>query len=102
MDFYSFSYILITIVLYSLFGLGIYRFFVTPKSIKEGLIAFFVNLIIFLIIYPTGNLFLWFIIAGLIPIPLGLLFKTFTKWSLIKYIAIIAIILLFYINLSHL
>ena len=102
MDLYSFSYFLITIVLYSLFGLGIYRFFVTPKSVKEGLTAFFVNLIAFLIIYPTGNRFLWFVIASFIPIPLGLIFKSFTKWSLIKYIVIIIIILLFYINLSQL
>jgi hypothetical protein len=97
MDLYSFSYLLITIFLYSLFGLGIYRFFVTPKSIKEGLFVFLVNLIAFLIIYPTGNLFLWFIIAGLIPIPLGLIFKSFTKWSLVKYIMIIVLILLFYL-----
>jgi|GEM_PF-1540635 len=102
MDLYSFSYFLITIVLYSLFGLGIYRFFVTPKSVKEGLTAFFVNLIVFLIIYSTGNLFLWFIIAGIMPIPLGLIFKTFTKWSLIKYIVIIIIILIFYLNFSQL
>jgi antibiotic biosynthesis monooxygenase (ABM) superfamily enzyme len=102
MDLYSFSYFLITITLYSLFGLGIYRFFVTPKSVKEGLTAFFVNLIIFLIIYPTGNLSLWFLITGILPIPLGLIFKTFTKWSLVKYIAIIIIILLFYINFSQL
>ena len=100
MDLYSSSYFLITIVLYSLFGLGIYRFFVTPKSIKEGLAVLFVNLIVFLIIYPTGNIFLWFLITGILPIPLGLIFKTFTKWSLTKYIAIIAIILLFYINFS--
>jgi antibiotic biosynthesis monooxygenase (ABM) superfamily enzyme len=97
MGFYSFSYFLITVILYSLFGLGIYRFFVTPKSIKEGLTVFFVNLIIFLIIYPTGNLFLWFIIAGIIPIPLGLIFKSFTKWSLIKYIVIIILILMLYL-----
>jgi len=102
MDLYSFSYFLITTVLYSLFGLGIYRFFVTPKSVKEGLTAFFVNLIVFLIIYPTGNLFLWFLIAGIIPIPLGLIFKTFTKWSLIKYIVIIIIILIFYLNFIQL
>ena len=102
MDIYSFSYFLITIVLYSLFGLGVYRFFVTPKSAKEGLTAFLVNLIVFLIIYPMGNLFLWFIIAGLIPIPMGLLFKTFTKWSLIKYIFVIAIIIFFYFNYNPL
>lgn len=102
MDLYSFSYFLIIIVLYSLFGFGIYRFFVTPKSVKEGLAAFFVNLIVFLIIYPTGNLFLWFIIAGIMPIPLGLISKTFTKWSLIKYIAIIIIILIFYLNFIQL
>ena len=101
MDFYSFSYLLITIFLYSLFGLGIYRFFVTPKSIKEGLTAFLVNLIAFLIIYQTGNLFLWFIIAGLIPILLGLIFKSFTKWSLIKYIIVFVIILLFYSASIH-
>jgi len=97
MDFYSFSYFLITIVLYSLFGLGVYRFFVTPKSVKEGLTAFFANMIAFLIIYPTGNLFLWFLIAGIMPILLGLIFKSFTKWSLVKYIMIIVIILLFYL-----
>ncbi len=102
MDFYSFSYLLITVVLYSLFGLGIYRFFVTPKSVKEGLFAFFTNMIAFLIVYPTGNLFLWFIIAGFIPIPLGLIFKSFTKWSLVKYIIIIIIVLLFYLNYMHL
>ncbi len=102
MGFYSFSYFLITVVLYSLFGLGIYRFFVTPKSIKEGLTVFFVSLIVFLIIYPTGNLLLWLIIMGLIPIPLGLIFKTLTKWSLIKYIFIIIIIFLFYLNFKQL
>ncbi|QFW68527.1 MAG: hypothetical protein NV1_49 [Nanoarchaeotal virus 1] len=102
MGFYSFSYFLTTVIIYSLFGLGIYRFFVTPKSIKEGLIVFFVNLIVFLLIYPTGNLFLWFIITGIIPIPLGLIFKTFTKWSLIKYIFIIIIILIFYYNYTQL
>ena len=101
MDFYSFSYFLITIVLYSLFGLGIYRFFVTPKSVKEGLTAFLVNLIAFLIIYPTGNLFLWFIIAGIIPILLGLIFKSFTKWSLIKYVFVIIFILIFYLASTH-
>ena len=98
MGFYSFSYLLITVVLYSLFGLGIYRFFVTPKSVKEGVAVFFVNLIAFLFIYPTGNLFLWFLMAGIIPIPLGLIFKSFTKWSLIKYIFVIAIIIFFYFN----
>jgi antibiotic biosynthesis monooxygenase (ABM) superfamily enzyme len=102
MGFYSYSYLLITLILYSLFGFGIYRFFVTPKSIKEGLTAFIVNLIAFLIIYPTGNLFLWFIITGLIPIPLGLLFKTFTKWSLIKYIFIIILVVVFYMIYSQL
>jgi hypothetical protein len=102
MDLYSFSYLLITIVLYSLFGLGIYRFFVTPKSIKEGIAVFFVNLITFLFIYSTGNPFLWFIMAGLIPIPLGLIFKSFTKWSLIKYIFVIAIIIFFYFNYTPL
>jgi hypothetical protein len=102
MDLFSFSYLLITVVLYSLFGLGIYKFFVTPKSIKEGLFVFFINIIAFLIIYPIGNLFLWFIVAGLIPIPLGLVFKSFTKWSLIKYIIIIIIVLLFYLNYIHL
>jgi len=90
------------IALYSLFGLGIYRFFVTPKSAKEGLFVFFINMIAFLIIYPTRNLFLWFIITGIIPIPLGLMFKSFTKWSLIKYIIITIIVLLFYLNYIHL
>jgi len=102
MGFYSFSYLLITVVLYSLFGLGIYRFFVTPKSIREGLIVLFINLITFLLIYPTGNLFLWFLMAGIMPIPLGLIFKSFTKWSLIKYIFVIAIIIFFYFNYNPL
>jgi len=96
MDLYSFSFLLITIIIYSLFGLGIYRFFVTPKSIREGLVVFFVNLVVFLMIYPTGNLFLWFIVSALIPIPLGLIFKNFTKWSLIKYIAIISLFFIAY------
>jgi len=102
MGFYSFSYLLITVVLYSLFGLGVYRFFVTPKSIKEGITVFSVNLITFLFIYPTRNLFLWFLMAGIMPIPLGLIFKSFTKWSLIKYIFVIAIIIFFYFNYNPL
>jgi hypothetical protein len=98
MGLYSFSFLLITVILYSLFGLGIYRFFITLKSFKEGITVFFANLIAFLLIYPTGNLILWFIVSAvIIPITLGLIFKSFTKWSLIKYIAIILLFLIGYL-----
>jgi len=98
MDLYDFSFLLITVVVYSLVGLGLYRFFVTPKSIKEGLTVFFANLIAISLIYPTGNLILWFLISALIiPVTFGLIFKSFTKWSLIKYIAIILLFLIGYL-----
>ena len=98
MDFYSLSYLLITVVVYSLVGLGIYRFFVTPKSFKEGVTVFFANMFAFLVIYSTGNLILWLIIAAfIIPILFGLLFNSFTKWSLVKYIMIIALIVIIYL-----
>ncbi|MFZ8800853.1 MAG: hypothetical protein ACO2ON_01585 [Candidatus Nanopusillus sp.] len=100
MDLYFFNYLLIATFIYSLVGLGIYRFFITPKNFKEGLTAFFANMIAFLLIYRTGNILLWFITSAfIIPIIVSLAFKSFTKWSLIKYIIIIiiiVIILLFY------
>jgi hypothetical protein len=98
MDIFSFTDFLMTIALYSLLGFVIYRFFITPKSIREGLTVFFINIITFLIIYPTGNILLWLLIAVLIPIPLSLIFKTFTKGSLIKYIFVVTIFLLLYLT----
>ncbi len=99
MDFYFFNYLLISMVIYSLIGLGIYRFFITPKSFKEGLTAFFVNMITFLLIFRTGNIMLWFIVSTfIIPPILGLIFRSFTKWSLVKYLIVIIIILLIYLN----
>jgi len=98
MGLFSFTDFLINMVLYGLFGFVIYRFFITPKSIREGLTVFFINMITFLIIYPTGNILLWLLIAALIPVPLSLIFKTFTKWSLIKYIFVVIIFLLLYIT----